>query len=651
MSFQISAITIYSHNGQIRTVPFQLGKLNIVTGDSRRGKSALLNIVDYCLASKTYVIKGATLRRYVRVFAVTLVKDHQQVFVARPAPVPGNQSASTMSIVAQAPGTPPPALADLHFTTPLEAAHGILSNFAGIDQTVKVNVGRNVNPIPPTIRHTLFFCLQKQNEIANQDLLFHSQGEEFKPATIRSVIPYFLGALDPQQALRENQLQLLRQRHAAMERSLAAARGLAAASGRALALATEAVEAGLIAPASANDSTPQTVLDRLQQALTVRTALPPTNEPDDPMSMLVNERRDLRSQHAQARARIADLRQQAKENLEFVDQAADQHARLASLDLLTQPVSGGFSHCPVCTSPTPQATGIVEMIRQDLAHLDTDIAVVGDNTPEINRLIGVQEQALQELRDVLRRNQEQIDTLTAGRRAAFDQPDALREAAVVQGRISLFLETTARIETQPVQDGRAEIQAQIAVLEDDIGESARSDRLSSFVSLISQSIKDKARALRLEHSESPIRLDTRALSVVADTRDGPVYLSDMGGGENWLGYHVTTMLSLQEWFAEQECPVPRLLMLDQPSQVYFPEDAPAGATLAGPDRIALLNLYKVIQQSVDGLHGGLQVIVMEHADLADEPFAGAVRQRWRRSNGDALVPEEWITEPVDEDEP
>ena len=650
MSFQISAISIYNDSGQIRTVPFQLGKLNIVTGDSRRGKSALLNIVDYCLASSDYVIKGAALRNYVRVFAITLVKGHQQLFVARPAPAGRNQSSTTMSIVAQAPGTPPPQLAELRFSTPLEAARGILSDFTGIDQTVKILTTRNANPIPPSIRHTLFFCLQKQNEIANQDLLFHSQGEEFRPAAIRAVIPYFLGAVDPQQALREHRLQLLRQQLAAMERSLATARNVSTASGRALALVTEAVEAGLVAPLATDEATSHAVLERLEQALSAHITSQQADGTDDPLTELVNQRKGLRARHGQARMRIAELKRQIQENLDFVGQAADQHARLATLNLLAPPVDGAISQCPVCESPTPHTARITDVIREDLVRLDTDIAVVGDNTPEINRLIGQQERILQDLREELNRNQEQIDTLAAGRRAAFEQQDSQRQAALVQGRISLFLETSARIEAEPqIEDRRAEISAQITDLEEEIGASARGDRLSSYVSLISQSIKDKAKTLGLEHSESPIRLDPRALSIVADTHRGPVYLSDMGGGENWLGYHVTTMLSLQEWFSEQDCPVPRLLMLDQPSQVYFPEDAPDGATLAGPDRTALLNLYKAIQQSVDSLDGGLQVIVMEHADLGEEPFRSAVQERWRRSNGNALVPEEWITEEPGED--
>ncbi|WP_240958530.1 DUF3732 domain-containing protein [Streptomyces barkulensis] len=89
-------------------------------------------------------------------------------------------------------------------------------------------------------------------------------------------------------------------------------------------------------------------------------------------------------------------------------------------------------------------------------------------------------------------------------------------------------------------------------------------------------------------------------------------------------------------------------MLDQPSQVYFPEDEPEDGTLAGSDRIALLNLYKAIQRTIDALDGDFQVIVMEHADLTDEPFHSSVQDRWRRNNGKALVPDDWITDELDD---
>jgi hypothetical protein len=48
MSLQIRSISVYSHDGERRDVEFRLGSLNIVTGASKTGKSALLDIVDYC---------------------------------------------------------------------------------------------------------------------------------------------------------------------------------------------------------------------------------------------------------------------------------------------------------------------------------------------------------------------------------------------------------------------------------------------------------------------------------------------------------------------------------------------------------------------------------------------------------------------------
>ena len=56
------------------------------------------------------------------------------------------------------------------------------------------------------IRHALFLCFQKQDEIASRDRLFHRQGEEYIPRAIKDTIPYFLGAVDEEHFLRQNEL-------------------------------------------------------------------------------------------------------------------------------------------------------------------------------------------------------------------------------------------------------------------------------------------------------------------------------------------------------------------------------------------------------------------------------------------------------------
>lgn len=43
---QIQKIILYSHKGEKRILPFELGKVNIITGESKSGKSALIEIIN-----------------------------------------------------------------------------------------------------------------------------------------------------------------------------------------------------------------------------------------------------------------------------------------------------------------------------------------------------------------------------------------------------------------------------------------------------------------------------------------------------------------------------------------------------------------------------------------------------------------------------
>ncbi|AQU68734.1 DUF3732 domain-containing protein [Streptomyces niveus] len=644
MTFQIRAISIYNRDGEMRTVPFQAGSLNIITGDSRRGKSAILTIVDYCLGSDDFVIRGAALRNFVHVFALTIIKGDEQLFVARPAPVGKAATNTTFCVVSQALGAPPPDYASLTFSMPLDIAKKVLSRFTSIDLSVQLPVARSPRQLSPSVRHGLFFCLQEQNEVANQDLLFHGQMDDFHRSALRAMLPYFLGTVDPERAQLEHRLRLLRRQLAEQQERLSAARPFEHASGTAAGLHGEALEVNLLAPAPAGRLLSHNeIVDRLRQAVEaiVPGAAPPAGE--DPLSVLNVARRDLRQAYSRTRVRISNLKTIAKEKDDFLGQVREQHARLATLGLLRRAHQERASQdelCPVCGSRASEAGQVARVMRRDLERLDAEMSAMGEATPDINARIVEEEAALADLRSALARNQEQIEVLSAGQRAAA-QDDPQHRTAVVQGRISLFLDTMTRHAQVRVEDRREEIAIEIASLEEQLGNSAQEDLLSSHLSLVNQKIQAKAVALELEHHNDPIRLDPRALTLIADTRQGPVKMSEMGSGHNYLGYHIATMLSLHEWFNEIGSPVPRFLILDQPSQAGFPDETRGGGF--GSARATLLNLYETIHASIESLAGAFQVIVLEHADLDEEPFRSAVRARWRRGNGEALVPAHWIT--------
>jgi hypothetical protein len=154
-----------------------------------------------------------------------------------------------------------------------------------------------------------------------------------------------------------------------------------------------------------------------------------------------------------------------------------------------------------------------------------------------------------------------------------------------------------------------------------------------------------AQRMNLEHSDNPIRFDLKQLTVIADREDRPIPLSNMGSGENWVGYHLITHFVLHQIFRRGHRPVPQFIFFDQPSQVYYPTDmdAQAGGSVAqlnDEDRQAIARMFSFIFDVVDSLAPDLQVIITDHADLEEPRYRGAVIERWR--NGRALIPASWI---------
>src|SRR6266849_1976505 len=89
---QLLAIVLYSIWGDRRTVTFVTGALNVVTGQSKTGKSALLDIAEFCLGRSTSTMPVGPITQTVAWYAVLLQLPGVRAFVARPAAQPGAAS-------------------------------------------------------------------------------------------------------------------------------------------------------------------------------------------------------------------------------------------------------------------------------------------------------------------------------------------------------------------------------------------------------------------------------------------------------------------------------------------------------------------------------------------------------------------------------
>ncbi len=95
---QICEIVLYGYNGKVRHLPFSLGKVNIITGRSKSGKSVVGDIIDYCLGGESCNIADGVVRDNVAWYGLLLQFDKERVFVARKNPDKGQQTKENVTM-------------------------------------------------------------------------------------------------------------------------------------------------------------------------------------------------------------------------------------------------------------------------------------------------------------------------------------------------------------------------------------------------------------------------------------------------------------------------------------------------------------------------------------------------------------------------
>lgn len=183
MSFIIRSVTVYSYEGEQRSVKFNRSGLNIVTGKSKTGKSSLIDIIDYCFGrSECYVAEGF-IRQNVSWFGVEIENDDDILFVARRNP---GQTQNTSPDIFVRRGSHPdlPIYTELTKNIAEEGLVPLLSRFAGISENEHRPITGTRLPLQATIRHALFLCIQDQDDIDSRDRLFH-RGDGFIAQSIR----------------------------------------------------------------------------------------------------------------------------------------------------------------------------------------------------------------------------------------------------------------------------------------------------------------------------------------------------------------------------------------------------------------------------------------------------------------------------------
>ena len=86
MKFGFDSITLWSKRGERRSLAFVRNKVNVLSGESHTGKSALLDIIDYCFLASSHKIPDSVINENVEWYGLKFYVNDKTYALARKSP-------------------------------------------------------------------------------------------------------------------------------------------------------------------------------------------------------------------------------------------------------------------------------------------------------------------------------------------------------------------------------------------------------------------------------------------------------------------------------------------------------------------------------------------------------------------------------------
>jgi hypothetical protein len=642
--WNLQKIILFSHDDRRRDVNLDLESVNIITGESHTGKSALIEIINYAMGSSECYIPSFV-RDASSWVGLLWVRDEMQFLICRKTPT-GTRKTDTSAFFDVGKDLEiPKGESKLFRKSDIDIALTQFERLLGIPE-IEIEPYSPARPKEPiTVRHVMPYLLQDDSTIIDKaKLLWSSDDQDEKRVAIINRLPFFLGVDNPASIELEGELRRLRRELAIHERQAAEAQQIAGREiNRAQTLLAEAQAVGIL-DASQSGSNLQEILDLLKSASTWQ-PIESSNRNQGQNNNLValyNSKFDLETQISELKNQLNSVEQLGGLREHFGENATLQRDRLAVIEII--PTQSNITTCPTCAQPLESVSESVQSVRKIYERVRQELTNVERQKPLVARASDQIKEQLSVVRSQLERAKQQIRAVVQEDESGRRLLDLDQRRYKVIGRISLYLDTFTQIENVTNQSTNIyNMKLRVAELENLLSSQTKNDLLQEKRLLISGISTEIFQQLPFDPSyrNGTVDMNPKDLSVGVITSKRRESMRNIGSDENYLTLHLSIMLAFHRLFADLESPIPGLLVLDQLSRPYFPEDSEEVEVISqDQDRVALKQYFDLLFKETSR-NESLQILVLEHAYFTDdEKFKSATRERWIKGRP-FLVPADW----------
>lgn len=640
MKSYIKAIIIFNKNDEKRLVPLKQG-VNIITGESKTGKSALVEIIDYCLCSTRCTIPKGKITDFSYLYVLVMGIGDNTYIIARYNWDNGgkmyfskeekdfNYKVLSLSYFSEKPTLP---CKDAQYE--IECALGLfVTNMAtDADQQGK----------KASLRNMVSYLFQHQNLMASKFALFYRFSDYYKRKDIIDQFPVFAGMISQEYYSDLIQLNTLKaqlkqkyKRQKANEKSTAYIKeNLSPLLTDYFALLEKDFDDKISA----------------QKMLKMASNLPEFDDTQlfgeskiaERYSVLNEELEELRNEEREILLKIKNIDNASKTGNEFTEMLMDlkQQTTVAEIEA-TEYI------CPLCGHDCQEIAENDSQLIEATEWLDNELKITekytADFSEDVRKLKDEHSKIDAKIKEVWKQIK-MVEQKFISSKALVSKREKVNYA---KARIALYAEMSDSGIFETVDEDIAELKEKIQQLEEKIQGFDVDTKKAKAQAFLSKNMNRLSLSLDFEDEYRPINLNFGLLDETFDiyqyqNNREKIHLYEMGSGANWVSCHIALFLSFLRYFAKQDnSPMPLFMFFDQPSQVYFPQGDSKDDEITQADLMAVNKMYKTIFDEINsiGEETGIlpQIIIVDHVDGKNleckDEFGGYIRCNWRNNTG------------------
>lgn len=638
MNIQIKKIILWAKKENIKPqiIELKTGALNVIHGGSKRGKSALIHIIDWCLGSSHNNIPFGTVRENVSWCGLILKADDKEIFLARE----NTEQASNSKIYYE--------ISD-NFNIPdnIESNYTLddfkkdFNNKLGVPFEVVVDKKQS----RPSFRDFVTFNFQTQGIVADQNNLLYKTNLSDYRQRIRSIFNFAIGAETAQ--ILENKLLKVRLQkeledlRKGEEYNKNQKKQILKNNSHIL---LKAVELGLLSneDVPVDNETSESKMLNSYDKLAKKTISDINIDPNS-QNRISEQISFIETQLKPIYEDIRELQIQKNNLSEIINLNNEQESLLESKQKRLE-ISRFFKDYFEEEADDVFTKEEIDKLYNNLEETELDLSlkvIKSKNSEYINQRAKIEEEILSKTRN--------INTLIAQK----NKLKTTKEEFSMLERFYVKIILSAKNICEIYKQHDISNEQQIDSLEKQINSLNTKNKEKEYLEdivKISQGYLPNFAEFKYIDSFDPKEL---AVKIRKTPLSRPFYASDAGSGANWVAYHIAMLLGFHKFFIDKDTPVFNFLIFDQPSQVYFPRssyDVDKKIQIFDKnteDAKSVKEMFEIMQKSVNDNNGKFQILVLDHAASDIWGDIDCIHEVAEWTGDKALIPQNWIDKDID----